>query len=235
MEKIANKIIDINQPLQILIQDVTIQNPKKYNVDYWKLPMYEIVTEHGNYIASGLFGDRFHWNEFVGQTLSVWSQESESPQWLWLRIKKNPITISFDKYIEGLYSLPKDRSYYVYKIQFARKSAYSYVGFTSQNPPQERYEQHLQQIHDNKKNKNFHYYLNNCVYYNIKPNFEIIGEYKNEITALFSEIINISKDRKQNHINLNNTFGGEGNEFKVNSDDNNQLTIEDRFSKFFIH
>ena len=100
MEKIANKIIDINQPLQVLIQDVTIQNPKKYNVDYWKLPMYEIVTEHGNYIASGLFGDRFHWNEFVGQTLSIWSQESESPQWLWLRIKKNPIIISFDNILK---------------------------------------------------------------------------------------------------------------------------------------
>lgn len=233
MEKIAEKIININEPLQVLIENVSIQNPKKYGVDYWKLPMYEIVTEHGNYIASGLFGDRFHWNEFVGQTLSVWSQESESPQWLWLRIKKNPIIISFDKYIEGLYSLPKDRSYYVYKIQFAKKNTYSYVGFTSQNPPKERYKQHYHQIHDIKKNKNFHYYLNKCFYYNIEPSFEIIGEYKNEITALFSEIINISKDRKQNHINLNNTFGGEGNEFKVNFDENNQLTIEDRFSKYF--
>ena len=53
-------------------------------------------------------------------------------------------------------------------------------------------------------------YLNQSITSGIEPKFEIIGEYKNEITALFSEIINISKERKQNPFNQNISFGGEG-------------------------
>ena len=94
MENIATKIINKNEPLEVLINDVTIQKPKKYNVSFWKIPMYEISTEFGKFIASEYFGDRFfHWNEFIGKTLTVWSQKSKSPQWLWLRIKTNPILI----------------------------------------------------------------------------------------------------------------------------------------------
>ena len=80
MENIATKIINKNEPLEVLINDVTIQKPKKYNVSFWKIPMYEISTEFGKFIASEYFGDRFfHWNEFIGKTINVWSEKSRSP------------------------------------------------------------------------------------------------------------------------------------------------------------
>ena len=236
MEKIATKIINKNEPLEVLINDVTIQKPKKYNVRGWEIPMFEISTEFGKFIASDIFADRFfHWNEFIGKTLTVWSQKSKSPQWLWLRIKTNPILINFDDYIENNHYYPKNKSFYVYKITFKLIDTYSYIGFTSQSPPTTRFKQHIEQIHNNDNKQNFHYYLNQSITSAVEPRFEIIGEYKNEITALLSEIINISKERKQKPFyNLNISFGGEGNEFKIHADNNNQLKIEDKLGIHFI-
>lgn len=100
---------------------------------------------------------------------------------------------------------------YVYKLSIPSEGGSVYIGFTTQEP-KERLNQHLNAAMSGSKNK-VHVELRRFGFLN---DFEVIGQFENEILGLVAEINAI---RKYSAI-LNNSIGGEGNRYSVVERDN---------------
>ena len=228
----ATKVINPEISESLEIKSVNIRPGSAYK-SYWKHPIYEIETKYGSYIASPKHGDEIHWNEFVGQTVKVYSQSSEADGWLWLRYKYEAKQITLSQLLKNKYDIPSGKNY-VYYLEFDQ---FSYVGFTSQNPPEKRFSQHKEQCHTDRKNQNLHYHMKEFLDGGGTPNFKIIGIFEDEISALLFEVYSILSDKKEKREgNLNISDGGEGNLFELCFQDkqNHNLFIRDKQGKCFV-
>lgn len=228
----ATKIINPDLPESLKIKDVLIRPGSAYK-SYWQQPIYEIETEYGKFIASPNHGDKVHWNEFVGERVRVYSQTSEADDWLWLRYKYEIKQITFSQLLQSKHNIPSCKTY-VYYIEFAQ---FSYVGFTSQHPPENRFSQHKEQCHGDGKKQNLHYRLKEFMDCGGVPKFKVIGIFDDEISALLFEVYSILSDkREKGDGNLNISDGGEGNLFELCFQDKEiyNLFIKDKQGKNFV-
>lgn len=228
----ATKIINPDLSESLKIKNVLIRPGSAYKSN-WLEPMYEIETEYGKFIANPHHGDNVHWNEFVGQEVRVYSQPSKADDWLWLRYKNEIKQITLSQLLKSKKDIPSGQSY-VYYIEFGQ---FSYVGFTSQHPPEKRFSQHKEQCHDNKKKQNLHYRLKEFMDSGGTPNFKVIGIFEDEISALLFEVFRILSDKRdKGDGNLNISDGGEGNLFELCFQDKEiyNLFIKDKQGGNFV-
>ena len=186
-----------------------LKKPGKNYVNYWKSDMSEIEIEDKRKFISDF---RTNFNLLINKEIKVYSETSKAQNWDWLHLSNEQINTSksndwgphnlqrLDKV--DINSLPY-KLCYLYKISVGSEC---YVGFTSKNP-NDRLSEHLMNAKTNSTQK-IHKELRK---WGLNYQFEIIGEYENEVKALLDEI----KFIKIYNAQLNNSLGGEGNEFRI--------------------
>ena len=196
-------------------------NGSKYKPNHWRYDIQEIETSDGVFISETVT------TEHIGKSIRVWSGKNDVDiGWIWLNLVSVEGVSDEPKFYEIQEALSlnvPNTTCFVYKIELGNEC---YVGFTTQNPEQ-RLNGHISKSKEGgmqKINKAFRKW--GYIY----SNFEVIGEYKNEIEGLLSEIRNIDKF----NCSLNENLGGQGKDFNIvpnkNNFDEEIFTVHDKNS-----
>ena len=188
------------------VYDCTQVNGSKY-LQRWSYDIYEVETSDGVFISETVTP------EYKNKQVKVWSRKNPVDiGWIWLNfisVDRELDEPRFYEIQEALSLKVPNTKCFVYKIEFGKDC---YVGFTTQDP-EKRIVGHISKAQEGgmqEINKAFRKW--GYIY-----EFNILGEYPNEILGLISEIQNI----ENYNCSLNEHIGGQGKDFNIVVQKNN--------------